>query len=125
MGKAKDRAFIAEMRKYATNLVSTVKASELKFTHDNISREKCPQCGKYLLNVNGKKGKMLVCPDRECGYRKSVALITNARCPNCHKKLEMRGERGKRKLLPVYADIGRSSPILKSAEKSGEPIKRS
>ncbi|MPN06526.1 DNA topoisomerase 3 [bioreactor metagenome] len=35
---------------------------------------------------------MLVCQDRECGYRKGVAKITNARCPNCHKKLELRGE---------------------------------
>lgn len=96
MGKAKEQDFIGEMRKYATNLVSTVKASGLKFTHDNISREKCPDCGQFLLNVNGKKGKMLVCPDRECGYRKSVAFVTNARCPNCHKKLEMRGEGEKR-----------------------------
>lgn len=35
---------------------------------------------------------MLVCQDRTCGYRKGVAQITNARCPNCHKKLELRGE---------------------------------
>jgi DNA topoisomerase III len=35
---------------------------------------------------------MLVCQDRECGYRKGLARITNARCPNCHKKLELRGE---------------------------------
>ena len=30
-------------------------------------------------------------PRQECGYRKGVSVITNAR-PNCHKKLEMRGE---------------------------------
>ena len=35
---------------------------------------------------------MLICQDRECGYRKGIAKITNARCPNCHKKLELRGE---------------------------------
>ncbi len=45
-----------------------------------------------MLEVNGKKGKMLVCQDRECGYRKGLAKITNARCPECHKKLELRGE---------------------------------
>jgi DNA topoisomerase-3 len=91
-GKTRDQDFIADMRRYASKLVSTVKASDLKFVHDNITREKCPDCGKFLLDVKGKKGKMLVCPDRECGYRKSVVLETNARCPNCHKKLEMRGE---------------------------------
>jgi DNA topoisomerase-3 len=46
---------------------------------------RCPECGKYLLEVNNKKGKMLVCQDRECGYRKGVAKVTNARCPECHK----------------------------------------
>ena len=35
---------------------------------------------------------MLVCPDRECGYRRSVTRTTNARCPNCHKRMELRGE---------------------------------
>ncbi len=91
-GKARDQVFINDMRKHAAKLVSTVKASELKFVHDNITREKCPDCGNFLLDVKGKKGKMLVCPDRECGYRKSVSFETNARCPNCHKKLEMRGD---------------------------------
>jgi DNA topoisomerase-3 len=91
-GKARDQDFVADMRSYAAKLVTTVKASDLKFVHDNVTREKCPDCGKFLLDVKGKKGKMLVCPDRECGYRKSVVIETNARCPNCHKKLEMRGE---------------------------------
>ena len=52
----------------------------------------CPDCGKFLLLVKGKRGEMLVCPDRECGYRKSVTQVTNARCPNCFKKMELRGE---------------------------------
>ncbi|MPL96384.1 DNA topoisomerase 3 [bioreactor metagenome] len=95
-GQARDQAFIEEMRKYAAGLVTAVKASEAKFIHDNVSRERCPDCGKFLLDVKGKKGKMLVCPDRECGYRKSVVIETNARCPNCHKKLELRGEGDKR-----------------------------
>jgi DNA topoisomerase-3 len=80
------------MRKYAEEVVTDIKRSEEKFKHDNQTREKCPECGKYLLEVNGKKGKMLVCQDRECGYRKGIAQITNSRCPNCHKKLELRGE---------------------------------
>ena len=37
---------------------------------------------------------MLVCADRECGYRRSVLKQTNARCPNCHKKLELRSSSG-------------------------------
>lgn len=91
-GKLNKNAFLGDMRKYAEDIVREIKSSEEKFRHDNMTREKCPECGKYLLEVKGKKGKMLVCQDRECGYRKGVAQITNARCPNCHKRLELRGE---------------------------------
>ncbi len=35
---------------------------------------------------------MLVCQDRECGYRRSISRTTNLRCPTCHKKLEIKGE---------------------------------
>lgn len=90
-GKTNSAAFVAEMRNYATKLVKDVISSNEVFKHDNVTREKC-ECGKYLLEVNGKKGKMLVCPDRECGFRKSISLVSNARCPECHKKMEIRGE---------------------------------
>ena len=95
-GKADPAAFVSDMRHYASKLVSAVVAGTEVFRHDNVTREKCPQCGKYLLEVNGKRGKMLVCQDRECGYRRGVSIITNARCPECHKKMEIRGE-GKNK----------------------------
>ena len=35
---------------------------------------------------------MLVCQDRECGYRETVSRTSNARCPKCHKKMELRGK---------------------------------
>lgn len=35
---------------------------------------------------------MLVCQDRECGYRETVSRTTNARCPVCHKRMEMIGK---------------------------------
>jgi DNA topoisomerase-3 len=95
-GQAKSSAFIGDMRKYAASLVSAVLVSDAVYHHDNMTRDKCPDCGKYLLQVNGKKGQMLVCSDRACGYRKNVSFQTNARCPNCHKKLELRGEGDKR-----------------------------
>ena len=73
-------------------MLAEIKASNKKYKHDNISTKSCPDCGKPMLEVNGKKGKMLVCQDRECGHRKNVSRITNARCPQCQKKLELRGE---------------------------------
>ena len=91
-GKARDTEFVDQMRKYATELVTEVKVSNQTYRHDNQTRTPCPDCGKYLLRVKGKRGEILVCPDRECGYRRSLSQTTNARCPNCHKKMELRGE---------------------------------
>jgi DNA topoisomerase III len=91
-GKLKKDVFISEMKKYTKEIVAEIKNSNKKYKHDNISTKSCPDCGKPMLEVNGKKGKMLVCQDRECGHRKNVSRVTNARCPQCKKKLELRGE---------------------------------
>ncbi|KGR80246.1 DNA topoisomerase III [Ureibacillus manganicus] len=91
-GQLKKDVFINEMKTYTKEIVSEIKSSDKKYKHDNISTKSCPDCGKPMLEVNGKKGKMLVCQDRDCGHRKNVSRVTNARCPNCHKKLELRGE---------------------------------
>lgn len=118
-GKANGRKFIEEMRGYASSLVQAVKSSTAEYKHDNMTREPCPQCGKYLLEVNGKKGKMLVCQDRDCGYRKSISVITNARCPECHKKLEMRGEGDKKAFFCVCGYREKLSDFEKRKESSG------
>jgi len=91
-GSLNKDSFINEMKNYTKAVVNEIKNSGETFKHDNITRNKCPECGKYMLEVKGKRGKMLVCESRECGHRKSVTQNTNARCPNCHKKLELRGE---------------------------------
>lgn len=90
-GKTNDKAFIENMKRYATSLVEDVKKGTNKFHHDNQTGKRCPNCGKYMLEVNGKNGRMLVCQDRECGYRENLARLTNARCPECKKRLELRG----------------------------------
>lgn len=91
-GKLKKDVFINEMKEHTKEIVAEIKSSDKKYKHDNISTKSCPDCGKPMLEVNGKKGKMLVCQDRECGHRKNVSRVTNARCPQCKKKLELRGE---------------------------------
>ncbi len=118
-GKANSNAFVGEMKNYAKKLVGAVIASSEQFKHDNVTREKCPECGKYLLEVNGKKGKMHVCPDRECGYRKSVTVISNARCPECHKKMEIRGE-GENKSF--YCSCGYREKLDAFKKRKGEQV---
>ena len=118
-GKANMKKFIGEMRDYSTSLVSMVIGSNAQYTHDNMTKEKCPVCGKYLLDVNGKKGKMLICQDRECGYRKGLTQVTNARCPECHKKMELRGEGDKKMFTCVCGYRERLSDFNKRREDKG------
>ena len=91
-GKESDKKFMSEIETYTRSLISQIKNADGTFRHDNLTRHKCPQCGKLMLEVNGKHGKMLVCQDRECGYRETISRRTNARCPVCHKKMELVGK---------------------------------
>lgn len=88
-GKIKQEAFLKEIRNYTCEIVDEIKGGEGTFRHENITNKVCPNCGKKLLAVNGKNSKMLVCQDRECGYRETISRTTNARCPKCHKRMEM------------------------------------
>ena len=88
-GKIRQGDFLNEIRGYTCEIVEEIKRGEGTFRHDNLTNKVCPRCGKKLLAVNGKNSKMLVCQDRECGYRETVSRTTNARCPNCHKRMEM------------------------------------
>ncbi|WP_098060142.1 DNA topoisomerase III [Sporosarcina koreensis] len=90
-GKLKKDQFIQGMIDFSKKTIRDIKADDKKFKHDNVTGKLCPDCGKPMLEVNGKRGKMLVCQDRECGHRQTVSTLTNARCPNCKKKLELRG----------------------------------
>ena len=74
------------------SLIHIFKAGQGNFRHDNLTNTKCPVCGKRMLAVKGKNSEMLVCQDRECGHRETVSRTSNARCPGCHKKLELRGK---------------------------------
>ncbi len=118
-GKQSMKKFIGEMREYSTSLVSKVIISDAQYNHENATKDKCPVCGKYLLEVNGKKGKMLICQDRECGYRKGLTQITNARCPECHKKLELRGEGDKKLFVCKCGYRERLSDFNKRKQDSG------
>lgn len=91
-GELKRGAFMKDIRGYTVDLIGQIKAGEGTFRHDNLTNKKCPNCGKRLLAVKGKNSEMLVCQDRECGYRETVSRTSNARCPKCHKKMELRGK---------------------------------
>ena len=88
-GRIRQGDFLHQIRDYTCEIIDEIKNGEGTFRHDNLTNKVCPQCGKKLLAVNGKNSKMLVCQDRECGYRETISRTTNARCPKCHKRMEM------------------------------------
>ncbi len=91
-GKLNAASFYGDILSYTEAMISDIKIGTGSYKHENVTRDKCPDCGKFLLLVKGKKGTMKICQDRECGYREAVSRTSNARCPKCHKKLELRGK---------------------------------
>lgn len=71
-GKFSKNIFINDMKDYLKDIVLEVKNSDNKFKYDNLIKNRCLECGKFMLEVNGKKGKMLICEDRECNIRKII-----------------------------------------------------
>ena len=91
-GTLDEAEFMNEIRTYTVELLDEIQQEQGVYRHENLTGKKCPRCGKRLLAVNGKQAKLLVCQDRACGYRETVSRTTNARCPVCHKKMEMTGK---------------------------------
>ncbi|MHB8916795.1 MAG: DNA topoisomerase III [Desulfocucumaceae bacterium] len=99
-GRGSRAEFIRGIRENTAALVRSVSMDTSVYKADNISRTKCPACGKYMLLVNGKRGKMLVCQDRNCGHRqpeKGDALgFTSSR----------KASQVNQKLIAQYSDQG-------------------
>ncbi len=88
-GTLKKETFLKDISTYTTDIIQEIKTADGTFRHDNLTNTKCPECGKRMLSVNGKNSRMLVCQDRECGHRETISRTSNARCPKCHKKMEL------------------------------------
>ncbi|RIO06487.1 DNA topoisomerase III [Mammaliicoccus sciuri] len=90
-GNYSKNKFMNEMRNFTREIIADIKESDDKFKHDNITTTECPTCGKFMLKVKTKYGQMLVCQDPTCKTKKNQQRQTNARCPNCKKKLTLYG----------------------------------
>lgn len=119
-GKVKKEAFIENIKNYTVSVINNIKSSNAGYHHDNMTRTPCPECGKYLLEVAGKRGKMLVCSDRECGYRQNLSFKTNVRCPNCHKTMELYGEGENRKYICACGFREKYSSFIKRMDSSND-----
>lgn len=123
-GKMKQETFLREIRDYTCDIVDEIKTGTGTFRHDNLTNKICPNCGKKLLAVNGKNTKMLVCQDRECGYRETVSRTTNARCPKCHKRMEMYVKGKEETFVCVCGYKEKLSSFQARREKEGAGVKK-
>lgn len=116
-GKGRKNEFIAGIRQDAGTLVQDVRSATAVYKPDNVSRAKCPLCSRLMLIVNGKKGKMLVCPDRSCGHRQPEKEDPFGRTG--------RSSRATRKLIEQHSDteaLGTNlGDLLKAALSKKEP----
>ncbi|UCH94866.1 MAG: DNA topoisomerase III, partial [Candidatus Aminicenantes bacterium] len=67
-GKENNQGFMEDIRKNAVTLVNSIKADTSEYKADNLTKTRCPLCGSFMLLVKGKKGRMLVCSDRQCRH---------------------------------------------------------
>lgn len=91
-GHLEKEQFIKEIKNYTKEIVQQIKGTEATFKHDNVTGTKCPRCEELMLEIENRHGKMLRCKDRSCNYKRNIYKNTNARCPNCKKKLKLYGE---------------------------------
>ncbi len=89
-GKGKAEQFLKKIRQQTKQLVAEVKSSDKKYKAHNLTGAKCPDCGSFMKEVKGRDGRMLVCSNRDCQFRKRKdPKLSNRRCPQCHKKMEI------------------------------------
>lgn len=123
-GKLRQDSFMTEIRGYANSLTEEVIKGDGSFRHDNLTNKVCPDCGKRMLSVNGKHGKMLVCQDRSCGYKETISRLTNARCPVCHKKMELIGQKEQQKFVCVCGHKESMKAFEERKKKAGAGVSK-
>ena len=119
-GKESAKTFMKEIDNYTKALIQEIKSADGTFRHDNMTRTKCPECGKFMLEVNGKHGKLLVCQDRECGHKETISRHTNARCPVCHKKMDLVGKGDGQRFVCVCGHKEKLSSFEERKKKEGK-----
>ncbi|MHB1419078.1 MAG: DNA topoisomerase III [Bacillota bacterium] len=105
-GKGSKAKFIEGIRENTKVLVGSVAKDDSVYKADNISRVKCPLCSKFMLLVQGKRGKMLVCQDRSCGHRQPEKENDFGFASS------KRGSQLNQKLISQYSDQGSISSNL-------------
>lgn len=95
-GKSRSKEFVREIEKDTKQLVMEIRQSKKTYQDFSITQKKCPECGSLLKEKNTRDGKIYICINTECSYhRRKDPKVSNRRCPQCHRKMEIHeGKKG-------------------------------
>ncbi|MBO0430722.1 DNA topoisomerase III [Enterococcus sp. DIV0660C] len=89
-GKKQSNQFLQGIEKETKRLVQEIKTSKQSYQDFSITQKKCPECGSNLREKNTRDGKIYVCTNVDCSYRRRKdPKVSNHRCPQCHRKMEI------------------------------------
>lgn len=89
-GKKTSQAFLKEIEQDTKRLVAEIKDSKQEYKDFSLTNKVCPECGEALRERNTKDGKIYICSNQECSYRRRKdPKVSNHRCSQCHKKMEI------------------------------------
>ncbi len=89
-GKKQAGQFLQGIEKETKRLVQEIKTSKQSYQDFSITQKKCPECGSNLREKNTRDGKIYVCTNADCSYRRRKdPKVSNHRCPQCHRKMEI------------------------------------
>ncbi|WP_071130692.1 DNA topoisomerase 3 [Enterococcus timonensis] len=88
--KLAPQQFIGEIITDTKKLVTEIKDSKADYQDFSITTKVCPECGSLLREKNTRDGKIYVCTNENCQYRRRKdPKVSNHRCPQCHRKMEI------------------------------------
>lgn len=89
-GSYSSKTFLTQIESDTKKLVSEIKHSDNQYQDFSITQKKCPECGANLREKNTRDGKIYVCSNQDCSYRRRKdPKVSNHRCPQCHRKMEI------------------------------------
>lgn len=89
-GKKQAGQFLQGIERETKRLVQEIKTSKQSYQDFSITQKKCPECGSNLREKNTRDGKIYVCTNADCSYRRRKdPKVSNHRCPQCHRKMEI------------------------------------
>ncbi len=84
------QTFVTQIEQDTRDLVKEIKQSEATYQDFALTQKKCPECGELLREKNTRDGKVYVCTNNSCSYRRRKdPKVSNHRCPQCHRKMEI------------------------------------